>query len=57
MGDKPWVRFITLGDQKGGQYRQRSSTPVAYGGFSDIWKCDAILSDGSEMVVGRTALC
>lgn len=57
VGDMRWVRFVTLVDQRGGQYRQRSSTPTAYGGFSDIWQCDAVLSDGSSVVVSHNALC
>lgn len=57
VGDMRWVGFVTLVDQKGGQYRQRTSTPTAYGGFSDIWQCDSIFSDGSNVVVGPRALC
>ncbi|KAG8944573.1 hypothetical protein FRC04_001696 [Tulasnella sp. 424] len=56
MEDKPWVRFVTLGDQKGGQYRRRSRRPTAHGGFSDIWQCDAIFSDGSKLMVAVKTL-
>lgn len=52
VGDMRWVKFVTLVDRKGGQYRQRSSAPAAYGGFSDIWQCDGIFSGGGSVVVG-----
>ncbi|KAG8944570.1 hypothetical protein FRC04_001693 [Tulasnella sp. 424] len=51
VGDMRWVEFLTLVDQNGGQYRPRSSTPAAYGGFSDIWQCDAVFSDDEDGVV------
>lgn len=56
VGDMRWVKFVTLVDRKGGQYRQRSSAPAAYGGFSDIWQCDSIFSGGESVVVGCTPL-
>ncbi|KAG8917197.1 hypothetical protein FRC01_002614 [Tulasnella sp. 417] len=46
-----WVGFVTLVGQQGGNYRPRVATPAAYGGFSDIWQCDARFFDGSVSVV------
>ncbi|KAG8916483.1 hypothetical protein FRC01_003120, partial [Tulasnella sp. 417] len=46
----PWVAFIAVADQLGGRYRPRSGSPAAYGGFSDIWQCDAIFSCSTAVV-------
>lgn len=56
VGNMRWVGFLTLVDPQGGQYRLRSSAPTAYGGFSDIWQCDARFLNGSSEVVSRGAL-
>ncbi|KAG9034155.1 hypothetical protein FS837_002262 [Tulasnella sp. UAMH 9824] len=51
VADLRWVGFITVADQQGGHYRPRNSSPTAYGGFSDIWQCDALFFGGSTVVV------
>lgn len=56
VSDKRWVGFVTLVCHRGGLYRPRSSGPVAYGGFSDIWQCDTLFFDGSKVVVGHKTL-
>ncbi|KAG9029147.1 hypothetical protein FS837_003634 [Tulasnella sp. UAMH 9824] len=50
-GDMRWVAFLTLVDNEGGRYRPRSSIQAAYGGFSDIWQCDARFFNGWNVVV------
>lgn len=56
VGHARWVAFLTLVHGQGGHYRQRSSVPAAYGGFSDVWQCDARFANGSRVVVSRKAL-
>ncbi|KAG8915265.1 hypothetical protein FRC00_006047 [Tulasnella sp. 408] len=51
VADMRWVGFITVADQRGGHYRPRSSSPTAYGGFSDIWQCDALFFGDLNAVV------
>ncbi|KAG8937005.1 hypothetical protein FRC00_007291 [Tulasnella sp. 408] len=51
VADMRWVGFITAADRRGGHYRPRSSSPTAYGGFSDIWQCDALFFGDVTAVV------
>ncbi|KAG9046873.1 hypothetical protein FS837_003488 [Tulasnella sp. UAMH 9824] len=44
----PWIKFRTVAEEKECYYRQRSTTATAYGGFSDIFQCDAQLPDGTQ---------
>ncbi|KAG8901640.1 hypothetical protein FRC00_005855 [Tulasnella sp. 408] len=47
----PWIKFKTVAEEKECYYRQRSVTATAYGGFSDIFQCDAQLPDGTQALV------
>ncbi|KAG8962420.1 hypothetical protein FRC00_009560 [Tulasnella sp. 408] len=47
----PWIKFRTVVEEKECYYRQRSLTATAYGGFSDIFQCDAQLPDGTQALV------
>lgn len=47
----PWITFSTTAEGDVGLYRQRGATAAAYGGFSDIFQCDARFPDGSSTLV------
>ncbi|KAG8947634.1 hypothetical protein FRC04_010568 [Tulasnella sp. 424] len=47
----PWITFSTTAEGDVGLYRQRGATASAYGGFSDIFQCDARFPDGSSTLV------
>ncbi|KAG8903147.1 hypothetical protein FRC01_009314, partial [Tulasnella sp. 417] len=47
----PWIKFDTFSVKQANYYRQRSTTAAAYGGFSDVFQCDARLYDGTQVLV------
>ncbi|KAG9026676.1 hypothetical protein FS837_004537 [Tulasnella sp. UAMH 9824] len=51
VAELPWVEFSTVVEGERGRYRQRGRNAVAYGGFSDVFLCDARLANGSSALV------
>lgn len=47
----PWTPFLTLEAGTRGWYRPRLPAAVAYGGFSDVYLCDARLSTTTQVVI------
>ncbi|KAG8949025.1 hypothetical protein FRC04_009099 [Tulasnella sp. 424] len=45
-GSGKWVKFVTVVPGQHGRFRIDSGMPPIYGGFSDVWRCDARFSDG-----------
>lgn len=56
VSDAPWIAFLTVVHDQGGHYRKRSSAAAAYGGFSDVYQCDARFADGSRVVVRHKSI-
>lgn len=45
-GSNKWIKFITVVPGKHGRFKINAGMDPIYGGFSDVWRCDARLSDG-----------
>ncbi|KAG8955642.1 cytoskeletal protein binding protein [Tulasnella sp. 424] len=45
-GSGKWVKFVTVVPGQHARFRIHDGTPPIYGGFSDVWRCDAKFSDG-----------
>ncbi|KAG9047172.1 hypothetical protein FS837_002864 [Tulasnella sp. UAMH 9824] len=45
-GSNKWIKFITVVPGKHGRFKINAGMDLIYGGFSDVWRCDARLSDG-----------
>ncbi|KAG8974664.1 hypothetical protein FRC05_006998 [Tulasnella sp. 425] len=45
-GSDKWVKFVTVVPGQHGRFRIHAGTPPIFGGFSDVWRCDARFSDG-----------
>ncbi|KAG8909154.1 hypothetical protein FRC02_007968, partial [Tulasnella sp. 418] len=51
-----WDDFIPFDRRFIGKYKRTTTEPHAYGGFSDVWVCDALLSDNSVQKVATKEL-
>ncbi|KAG9007310.1 hypothetical protein FRB90_009469 [Tulasnella sp. 427] len=46
-----WTKFVTLSPEQFGRFKMRASSRPIYGGFSDVWRCDAKFADGKLIQV------
>ncbi|KAG8909182.1 hypothetical protein FRC03_008413, partial [Tulasnella sp. 419] len=51
-----WDDFIPFDRRFIGKYKRTTTEPHAYGGFSDVWVCDTLLSDNSVQKVATKEL-
>ncbi|KAG8974661.1 hypothetical protein FRC05_006995 [Tulasnella sp. 425] len=46
-----WINFITVVPDQDGRFKSKIGSRPVYGGFSDVWECDAKFSDGTTISV------
>ncbi|KAG8974659.1 hypothetical protein FRC05_006993 [Tulasnella sp. 425] len=44
-----WINFITVVPGQDGRFKIKIGSNPIYGGFSDVWECDAKFSDGTTI--------
>lgn len=50
-----WAKFVTVVPGQHGRFKMKIGSSPIYGGFSDVWECDAKFSDGMTIAVGVMA--